>query len=297
MLYRFQFILCKYESKFSVTQSFDMFPSKVIFDGQRVHFTPKSIMAYKYMINEIMLDGGSDIFKHRVSKYFKYGFSIVFPPTDRLWYSESHENTYNYADSMYSGPNENKGPISFQVRRIRNNQIIIAHNSNIEKMLERNEELEQQCLDNSKALYVSTLFCSFVSILRYVEINGIDYAFPQTEQFKFSDQPTTGTESVKTPEYVPTTPADIGFTSSENASRFKFNDRTLDVKFMEKFHTLYEDRSWFTKFFKSMLLNDADDFVEVYDESFKLENPTAGTKVDKQNDQKADNESDMESVD
>ena len=256
MLHRFQFILCKYDSKFAITQSFDMFPSKTVFDNDRVYFTQKSLLAHQYMMNEIMLDGGSDLFKHRISKYFKYGYSIVFPPNTRNWYDDDHQNTYNYVDSGYQGCDENRGPISFEVRRIIDNQIIISHNSNIEKMLEKNEELEQNALDEAKALYVSNLFCSFVSILRYVEINGIDYIFPKLKEIKLDD-------SVEITEDLlePISATDLGFVDDNHKSRIKFQDRTLDIKFMPRFNTLYSDRSWFDQFYKSMLLNDANDFV------------------------------------
>jgi len=253
MLHRFQFILCKYDTKFDITQTFDMFPSKTIFDNNRVYFTPKSLTAHQYMINEIMLDGGSDLFKHRVSKYFKYGYSIVLPPNQRNWYDARHENSYNYIDSYYDGNNENRGPISFEVRRMIDNQIVISHNSNIEKMLERNEELEQQALDDSKALYVSHLFCSFVSILRYVEINGIDYAFPQLPIVAYSDDVEPG-------EIDPINASDLGFIDNEHKSRIKFMDRTLDVKYMDRFNTLYDERTWFDLFYKSMILTDANDY-------------------------------------
>ena len=159
-------------------------------------------------------------------------------------------------DSGYQGCDENRGPISFEVRRIIDNQIIISHNSNIEKMLEKNEELEQNALDEAKALYVSNLFCSFVSILRYVEINGIDYIFPKLKEIKLDD-------SVEITEDLlePISATDLGFVDDNHKSRIKFQDRTLDIKFMPRFNTLYSDRSWFDQFYKSMLLNDANDFV------------------------------------
>jgi hypothetical protein len=256
MLHRFQFILCKYDDKFGITQSFDLFPSKTVFDNERVYFTPKSLVAHQYMINEIMLDGGSDLFKHRVSKYFKYGYSIVLPPNHRNWYDDRYQNMYNYVDSCYDGNDENRGPISFEVRRIIDNQIVISHNSNIEKMLERNEELEQKALDNSEALYVSHLFCSFVSILRYVEINGIDHIFPQLPIVEYDENVEVTEDSFKMVKAT-----DLGFVGDGNRSRIKFHDRTLDVKYMDRFNTMYADRTWFDLFYKSMLLTGANDYV------------------------------------
>ena len=255
MIHRFQFILCKYDSKFGITQSFDMHPSKTVFDNDRVYFTSKALVSHQYMINEIMLDGGSDLFKHRVSKYFKYGYSIVLPPNARNWYDDRHQNSYNYVDSYYDGNDENRGPISFEVRRVIDNQIVISHNSNIEKMLERNEELEQNALEDAKSLYVSHLFCSFVSILRYVEINGIDYFLPHLPIVEYDDD-----EEVTEDSYVRVSGTDIGFVEGENKSRIRFHDRTLDVKYMDRFNTLYSDRKWFDLFYKSMILTDANDY-------------------------------------
>lgn len=267
MLHRFQFISCKYQSKYDITSSFDMFCSKVVFDNDRLYFTPKSLIAYQYMINEIMLDGGSDLFKYRASKYFKYGFSLVFPPNNRNWFDEAHDNTYNYTDSNYDGNDENRGPMSFKVRRMHNNQIIISHNSNIEKMLERNDELEKKCLDSGNALYVSHLFCSFVSILRYVEINGIDYLFLDLDTYDLSNV-ANGKAQAEDIDYKRVTPTQLGFCSPSHASRITFRDRVLEVRLMDRFGTLYDERSWYTKFYKSMLLNDCSDYALDLDDDF-----------------------------
>lgn len=238
MRHRFQFILCKFDSKFSVTKSFDMFPSKVVFDGQRVSFTEKSLIAYKYMINEIMLDGGSDLFKHRVSKYFKYGFSIVFPPNDRNWTAKNYENDYNTQDCYYKGTNENRGPLSFKVRKIDGNVIIVSHNSNIEKMLERNETLENDAKAQGHALYISSLFCSFVAILRFVDINRIDYLFPQFKNILPNQQ-----DNQICLEDL-----------SINNDTMRFKNNSVKMSFKEKFTTLYTNRDWYPIFYKSLLL-------------------------------------------
>ena len=228
MRYRIQFILCKYESIHAILKSFDMYPSKVAFDGKQVYFTQKSLLAYRHMINEISLDGGSDLFKSRLSKYFKYGFSIVLPPNDRKWTGKNYDNQYNQTKPI-SHTNENIGPLSFKVRSMIDNIIYINHNSNIEKMLERNQELEQAALDRGVALYMSSLFCSFVSFLRYVSINKINYLFPQYS------------------EGMSVLPLD-------DDGNFVFKTGNVDIKFIECFNTLYKDRSWYEKFYKSLLL-------------------------------------------
>jgi hypothetical protein len=248
MRHRFQFILCKYDSKFDIVNSFDMFPSKVLFDGKQVYFTDKSLRAYQYMINEIMLDGGSALFKHRLSKYFKYGFSIVFPPNQRDWNAVNHSNNYNLKDARYDGIDENKGPLSFKIRKTYDNIIIISHNSNIEKMLERNETLEVEAKGEGKGLYISSLFCSFVSILRYVDINGIDYLFPNIKSIEFPDNNDEKSE----PNIIDLTLDNVQI--SPQGIRFK--DNTVMVEFKDRFSTLYKDRQWFDLFHKSMILTD-----------------------------------------
>ena len=248
MRHRFQFILCKYDSKFDIVNSFDMFPSKVLFDGKQAYFTDKSLHAYQYMINEIMLDGGSALFKHRLSKYFKYGFSIVFPPNQRDWNAANHSNDYNLKDARYDGIDENKGPLSFKIRKTYDNIIIISHNSNIEKMLERNETLEVEAKGEGKGLYISSLFCSFVSILRYVDINGIDYLFPNINSIKFLENDDEKSE----PNIIDLTLDDVHI----SPQGIGFKDNTVMVEFKDRFSTLYKDRQWFDLFHKSMILTD-----------------------------------------
>lgn len=249
MKHRFQFILCKYDSKFSVVKSFDMFPSKVLFDGKRVYFTDKSLRAYHHMINEIMLDGRSTLFKHRLAKYFKYGFAIVFPPNTRDWAANDHSNDYNMKDANYDGIDENKGPLSFKIRKMYDNIIIVSHNSNIEKMLERNETLEIEAKKEGKGLYISSLFCSFVSILRYVDINGIDYSFPNIKKIQFLETNNEHTES----NVVDLTLDDLHI----GPMGIRFKDQTVKLEFKDRFST-FKNRDWFDAFYKSMILTDYD---------------------------------------
>jgi hypothetical protein len=178
MKYRFQLVMCQYETILDIFKSFDMFPSMVAYDGQHVYFTNKSLMAYQYMINEINVKGGTDLVKHRVSKYFKYGFAIVFPPSTRQWDADDYQNDYSQEGGQYKGTNENIGPIKFKVRQVVGNVIFVNHNSNMEQWLERNLKLEKKAKKNGTALYTSSMFCSFVAVLRYVKINQINYSFP-----------------------------------------------------------------------------------------------------------------------
>ncbi|VBB18249.1 hypothetical protein YASMINEVIRUS_712 [Yasminevirus sp. GU-2018] len=295
MRHRFQFVLCKYRTKNDVIKTFDMFPSKVLFDGEKVYFTEKSLRAYRYMINEIRLDGGSTLFKHRLSKYFKYGFSIVFPPNDRDWKGKNHSNNYNLKDAKYQGLDENKGPLSFKIRKMYDNIIIVSHNSNIEKMLERNEQLENSAKEDGQGLYISSLFCSFVSVLRYIDINGIDYVFPQLPKIDFRDsglsnnlnanskksrhigtktttklsskvekdtQPDNMIENAESDDeqQTPINKTDVDDITIDNmpftTSGIKFKNRTLNVGFVDKCDALYSNRKWYKEFYTSMLLTD-----------------------------------------
>lgn len=248
MKHRIQIVMCKFKTKEDVLKSFDLYPSKVLYDGNRVHFTDKSLLAYQYMVNEIRLLGGSCLFKHRINKYFKYGFSIVFPPNKRDWMKKNHDNDYTQQDTSYSGTNENRGPLFFKVRKIYDNVIVISHNSNIEKMLERNQQLEEEAKNAGDGLYISTLFCSFVSILRYIDINNIDYSFPQFNIVKNSQNEILECEKI--------TMQHIGISKEEDKNIITFKTRKLQVSFIEKFNTLYTTYGWYEQFYKSVILSD-----------------------------------------
>ena len=226
MKYRFQLIMCKYSSILDILKSFDMFPSKVAFDGTKVYFTEKSLTAFQFMINEINLNGGSDLVKHRVNKYFKYGFAIVFPEINRNWKDEHYGNFYQQEGIHYKGTNENIGPLSFKVRTMLDNMIYINHNSNLEQMLERNEQLEKQAKTQGNALYMSSLFCSFVAILRFVKINNINYSFPQKDNiydlFEGDD--------------------------------IKLKNGIVKLTFLDAHNTIYDSDEWYETFAKSIIL-------------------------------------------
>jgi hypothetical protein len=52
---------------------------------------------------------------------------------------------------------------------------MVEHNSHIADKIDSNERIEQKNIIKGKVLYKSSLFCSLVSLLRYVKINDIKY--------------------------------------------------------------------------------------------------------------------------
>ena len=64
---------------------------------------------------------------------------------------------------------------------------MVDHNSHIADKLETIERIEKKNLDEGRALYKSALFCSLVSLLRYVKINEISYRFTANIMFPNSD--------------------------------------------------------------------------------------------------------------
>jgi hypothetical protein len=269
MKHRFQIILCKYENMFDVVKNFDMFPSKVVFDGKRVYFTNKSLKSYQYMINEINIDGGTDMVKHRINKYFKYGFSMIMPPNTRKWMDKNYDNNFKYEnphyDPNYRGINENRGPISLEVRKMIDNIIIISHNSSIEKFLERSEELETKANENSKGLYISPLFCSFVSILRYVDINKINYALPQFKEIKFENDQKSDVKTENKSETKSETKSEnlqIDLITIDDLpikkSKLSFKIGEVDIEFKDNY-AKYASRDWYEHLYKSMILKNYSD--------------------------------------
>lgn len=70
MIHRLQFILVKYNSIESIFDCFDIYPSRVAWNGETTFFTKKCCQAYKYMINIVNENNYSTLFGHRLSKYF-----------------------------------------------------------------------------------------------------------------------------------------------------------------------------------------------------------------------------------
>lgn len=162
MHYRLQFILSKFKNIEDIFNSFDMFPSRVAFDGKTTYFTQKSIQAYKYMINIVNETNYSDLFDHRLSKYFTYGFSIVLPDID--------------LEKIKNSPILKLNNNVFTINKIDNMCIVVEHNSHILNQLNSLNSLEKKSLDkDGTALYKSTMFCSLISLLRFVKINNVSY--------------------------------------------------------------------------------------------------------------------------
>lgn len=227
MRYRFQLIMCKYNTISDIFKSFDMFPSMLAYDNNKVYFTKKSLQAMQFMINEINVNGGNDLIKHRISKYFKYGFAIVFPPTNRNWFNSDYDNNYKQDKLNYKGTNENVGPLTFKVRTVLNNCIYINHNSHLENQLERNEQLEREANLNGTSLYTSNLFCSFVSVLRYAKINDINYAFPVGDQVY----------------------------NIFEGNNIKLKNGSTELKFIECQTSIYKTTEWYPIFANSIIFN------------------------------------------
>lgn len=164
MLHRFQFVLAKYNTKLDVLNNFDMYPSRLCYDGNKVYMTSKAHFAYKYMVNVLCEKGYSNMFDSRVSKYFSYGFSIVMPSLDIAKIPEP-KNRIVLND------------LKFNIHNICNNNITVEHDSNMEEKLKSNAKLERHCKEKGISLYKSAMFCSLVSVCRYVEANGLDYLF------------------------------------------------------------------------------------------------------------------------
>lgn len=231
MKHRFQFVMCKYNTISDIFKTFDLFPSMMAYDGKRIYFTEKSLQSVQYMINEINLQGGTDLIKHRLSKYFKYGFNLVFPEINqpdqrRDWKANDFSNNYRQEGASYTGSNENIGPLSFKVRRVVNNMIYINHGSNYENMLNRNEELEKAAMKDGTSLYTSNLFCSFQAVLRYVKINEIPYSFPLGDDVY----------------------------NLFNGNKLKLKNKTKKLKFIDHQTSIYNTQAWYPIFVKSILL-------------------------------------------
>ena len=164
MAYRIQFILTKNAGIENIFENFDMYPCRVAWNGVDTLFTEKSAKAYKYMINIVNENNYSELFNHRIAKYFTYGFTIVLPRLD--------------LNKIKNHPYLNIEKVSFKILNVNDNYILVEHNSHIKDQLKSIEALENRHKkETGKALYKSSLFCSLVSLLRYVKINDIAYRF------------------------------------------------------------------------------------------------------------------------
>ena len=169
--HRFQFIMCKYDSIESIFNEFDMTPSCVAFDGKEVYLTRESYMAYKYMVNIVKNNTWTFLYDSRMSKYLSYGFDIAFPEED-IKDIEAFKNKFDVQDSVQLCS------LKFDINKIIDNKIIIKHDSHKKELYETLNEIEKNNQDEGiTGLYKSSLFCSLVSMLRYICINNMLYKF------------------------------------------------------------------------------------------------------------------------
>jgi hypothetical protein len=156
----------------------------VSYDGEQTRFIKDSYLAYKYMINMANEAKYSTLFSHRLCKYFDYGFKIGMPDLDL---DALKHKTY------FKIPNEKA--FSFKLVGIHNNVVTVEHNSHMVDKINSIIKLEKKASADKDVLYKSSLFCSLISILRYVKINKINYIFskdvllpdPKTGFLKFRE--------------------------------------------------------------------------------------------------------------
>ena len=165
MLHRIQFIMIEYEKINDIFHHFDMYPSRVAFDGDKVYMTDKSAHAFKYMINVVNENNYSQLFGVRLKKYLDYGFNIMAPELDL----EKVGTGYMKIDD-----------VDFSIKEVNKarKEVIIQQNSHNSERINALKKIEKRSLEeDGHALYKSNLFPSFVSVLRYVKINDIAYKF------------------------------------------------------------------------------------------------------------------------
>lgn len=164
MKHRIQFVLCKFNTVHDILNNFDLPASRVAYTGNDVLFTESSYFAYKYMVNVVNETVCSSQFDNRISKYFSYGFSMVFPELDIT--KVNNQLAIN--------------EIKCDVYKVENNTIITLHDSNLkEKMISNNKIVERNKREKVE-LYKSALFASLVGVCRYVNVNDIAYSFVNT---------------------------------------------------------------------------------------------------------------------
>jgi hypothetical protein len=189
MKYRLQFVLSEFKSISELFKNFDLYPCRVAWDGKTTWFTKKSIFAYKYMVNIVNKNNYNDLFDSRLSKYFTYGFSIVLP---ELNINKIRNSKFKISDDL-----------TFNINKIDNNKILVEHNSHIANKLESLNSIEQKNMDKGKALYKSSLFCSLVSLLRYIKINDISYLFTDKIIIPDTDNKMKFAEKEETINFIP----------------------------------------------------------------------------------------------
>lgn len=188
MKYRFQFIMINYRSIAEILNSFDLSPSQVAFNGSRVYFTRNSHLSYKYMVNIIASNKWSFTYDQRVSKYFSYGFDMVFPISDIANIEMFGEKFGEDGEEHKLGDTLQLCTLQFDILKVLENQVYIKHDSHKKELLASINDVEKKCIEEGKScLYRSTLFCSLVSLIRYMAINNIHYKFSTDSIFNGTD--------------------------------------------------------------------------------------------------------------
>jgi hypothetical protein len=208
--YRFQFILLNNLSIEDLLGKFDMYPCRVAWDGNTTWFTSKSEFAYKYMCNIVNVNNYNSLFSHRLGKYFTYGFNIVMPELNIV---KINDNMSGYGNNEFKIED-----LVFNIINVDSNQIMVEHNSHIADKIASNEKIEQKNIVKGKVLYKSFLFCSLVSLLRYVKINDIAYKF-------ISDA--------------------IRF---DNTNKVDFVETSEEIKFIDQIDSRIKNYDWYTKY-------------------------------------------------
>lgn len=209
--YRFQFIMAKFNSIKHVLDGFDLFPSCVAYTGEDVLFTQNSYIAYKYMVNIVRNDSYSYLFDSRMGKYLSYGFDFVFPE-DKI----SDINDFKTKFKAFNN-NVQLGSLKFDISKVLENKIIIDHDSHKKELIESLSQLEKNCKEEGKTgYYKSSLFCSMVSLIRYMCINKLHYIFS----------------------------SDKILPDENNVIKFKNGNETLH--FIDKIEVLREENKWYT---------------------------------------------------
>ena len=114
-------------------------------------------------------------------KYLSYGFDIVFDP-QHIKNIDEFKNKFKVSNNRIQLCN-----LTFSINTIIDNKVIINHASHTKELCEKLNEIEIEQNNNGKTgLYVSSLFCSLVSILRYISINDMLYKF--TDSCLISDE-------------------------------------------------------------------------------------------------------------
>lgn len=80
------------------------------------------------------------------------------------------------------------------------------------------------------------MFCTFVSFLRYVKINEINYLFPQYDK----DEKCIVLPLVK----------DIDI----DIEKFNFKTSSIKIDFIDKIDSAYKNTTWYDEFVKAMIL-------------------------------------------